>query len=102
MSAHKACLDLGGRDSGECKMRSRDVCVSRKDALLHEVPADTVALTSQRGLSSQTVQGGCTGSTPKSQIQSQAIQAACCPEYKPPPFSQLTSSQEERGLLRAS
>lgn len=34
------------------------MCVSGKDALLHEVPADAVALTSQRGLSSQTVQGG--------------------------------------------
>lgn len=39
-------------------MRSRDVCVSGKDALLHEVPADTMAFTSQRGLSSQTVQDG--------------------------------------------
>lgn len=34
------------------------MCVSGKDALLQEVPADAVVLTSQRGLSSQTVQGG--------------------------------------------
>lgn len=63
-------------------MKSRDVCVNRKDTLLHKVPSKcSGSHQTEVSFFSVTVQGGWTGSAPKSHIWYRASWAARRPQH---------------------